>query len=477
MSDQRRSPRPVDSDGSGGSTSLAEGGGESRAGIGEVADAAVALPEIRRVLVVAPHPDDETLTAGALVAALAGHCQLTLVTCTRGERGEMIGADLAHLLDDPAELAGYRAGELERALTALGVVDHLFLDTVDGGPRLVDSGMRWDEGAHLVRALPALDAGTDAFSVVPLERPVAALAAVIDRVQPDLVLTDEPGGGYGHPDHQRAHEVTMAAVAAAQHDPAFVAWLVRPESAVRAAQEWLRNRTDLPTTGDDGAPLTLPEPGGQLPSIAVPDATVDLEIDVSPQLPDLLAAMRAHRSQVQVPTLVGTAEVVPAAGWYALSNGLLQPILGRAWLRLAPGRGDPEKLRAAVGRLVAPAPAQTVDGGRWFRPAMVAFSLVLGLMVAAVGTAFHRVGPPWGLLAAFVALVAGGVLARTFVDRAGQAAFGTAAVIMVVVMTYVRPGDDVLVTGEPIGLAWLVGSIPAALLLPALLPKRWFADS
>jgi N-acetyl-1-D-myo-inositol-2-amino-2-deoxy-alpha-D-glucopyranoside deacetylase len=435
--------------------------------------------EIRRVLVVAPHPDDETLTAGALVAALADHCELTLVTCTRGERGEMIGADLAHLLDDPAELAEYRAGELERALTALGVSDHLFLEEVDGGPRLVDSGMRWDEGAHLVRALPALDAGPDAFSVVGVERPVAALAAVIDRVRPDLVLADEPGGGYGHPDHRRAHEVTMAAVEAARHRPALVAWFVRPESAVRAGHEWLRSRTDLPTAGDDGNPLSLPEPGGLLPSIVVPDSEIDLEVDVSPQLPDLLAAMQAHRSQVQVPRLVGSdgGHRAPAVGWYALSNGLLQPIFDRAWLRLAPGRGDPEKLRSAVGQLVAAGPTQKVDGGRWFRPAMTTFSLVLGIMVAAVGTAFHRVSAPWGLLAAFAALAAGAVLARTFVDRAGQVAFGAAAVIMVFVMTYVRPGDDVLVTGEPIGLAWLVGSIPAALLLPALAPKRWFADS
>ncbi|GAB2607201.1 PIG-L family deacetylase [Pseudactinotalea suaedae] len=431
--------------------------------------------EIRRVLVVAPHPDDETLTAGALVAALASRCQVTLVTCTRGERGEMIGSDLAHLLEDPAELAGYRVGELERALTALGVVDHLFLDTLDGGPRLVDSGMRWEEGAPLIRAAPSPDAGPDAFSVAAPERAVAALAGVIDRVQPDLVLLDEPGGGYGHPDHRRTHEVTMAAAATATHRPALVAWVVRPESAVRAAQQWLRSRSDLPSAGVDGAALSLPEPEGLLPSIVVPDSQVDVEIDVTQQLPRLFDALRAHRSQVQVPQLVTHGEREPAAGWYALSNGLLQPIHSSAWLRLAPGWGDPDQLRSAVGRLLGS--PQRVEGGRWFRPTMIVFSLVLGAMVAAVGTTFHRVQPPWGLLAAFAALAAGGVLARTFVDRVGQVGFGVAAVVMVFVMTYVRPGGDVLVTGEPIGLAWLIGSIPAALLLPALLPRRWFAES
>src|SRR5690606_7914617 len=63
-------------------------------------DARAEAPAIRRVLVVVAHPDDETLTAGALLAELAAHCPVTLVTSTRGERGEVIGADLAHLADD-----------------------------------------------------------------------------------------------------------------------------------------------------------------------------------------------------------------------------------------------------------------------------------------------------------------------------------------------------------------------------------------
>lgn len=430
--------------------------------------------DLARVLVVVAHPDDETLTAGGLVAALAAHTQVTVVTCTRGERGEMIGRDLAPLLLDRAELANHREGELERALSALGVTDHLYLDTVDGGPRLVDSGMRWDESAPLVRALPDADAGPDAFGVAPLERTVAALVTVLDRLQPDLVLVDEPGGGYGHPDHRRAHEVTMLAVERASRRPAHVAWLVRPVSVVRSAQRWLRERSDRPLTGVDSQPLAPPAETDQLPSIVVADDAVDVEVDVTAHLPALVTAMQAHRSQVQAVGLVPPETAGPdAVGWFALSNGLLQPILRRAWLRSAPGWGQPDALRSAVERTLGTAQP---SGGRWFFPVMLVFSVVLGLVLGAIGTAFHRTLPPWGLVAALAALVAGGVLARSFLDRVGQVAYGAGAIAVVVAMTYIRPGADLLITGQGIGVTWLIGSIPAALLLPALAPRRWFAD-
>lgn len=430
---------------------------------------------LSRVLVVAPHPDDETLTAGGLVAALARRSDVVLVTCTRGERGEVIGPDLAHLEADPTELAAYRTGELDRALAALGVSRHMFLDAIDGGDRLTDSGMRWEDGARHVRAVPAADAGPSAFSVVPAERPVAALAALIDTEQPDLVLVDEPGGGYGHPDHRRAHEITMAACEAASHRPRFVAWPVRPRGAVRAGQQWLAARSDRPTTGAEGDELSVPDVDGPQPSIVVPDDQVDLEIDVSAELGAQLAAMRAHRSQVQAAQVVTDVDpsATKAAGWFALSNGLLQPIYRSAWLQLAPGWGSRAELRSAVEQTWAGGGGE----GRWFRPTMIAFSAVLGVVLALLGTAFHRVAPPWGLLAALVGLVAAGVLARTFVDRLGHMVCGTAAVVGVLAATYIRPGGDVLVSGDGLGVAWLVGSIPAALLLPALAPRRWFEDS
>jgi len=96
------------------------------------------------LLAVHAHPDDETLATGGLLAtwARAGR-PVTVVTCTRGELGEVIGGELAHLAGDGPALAAHRETELAGALGALGVADHVFLDTVAPPARFVDSGMAW----------------------------------------------------------------------------------------------------------------------------------------------------------------------------------------------------------------------------------------------------------------------------------------------------------------------------------------------
>ena len=163
------------------------------------------------------HPDDETLSNGALLAtwAAAGR-PVTVVTCTRGERGEVIPAGLRHLEGDHAALAAHRELELAAALAALGVTDHVLLDRVavphdpaGDAPatqdrRFVDSGMAW---AGAGRATAAADVPADAFVRVALDDAAARLAAVLRDRRPAVVVGYEPGGGYGHPDHVRAHQV------------------------------------------------------------------------------------------------------------------------------------------------------------------------------------------------------------------------------------------------------------------------------
>ncbi|MFD4994180.1 PIG-L family deacetylase [Cellulosimicrobium cellulans] len=303
------------------------------------------------LLGVHAHPDDETLATGALLATWARSGQrVTVVTCTRGERGEVIDTPphptgVGHLEGDGPALAAHREGELARALAALGVADHVFLDTVphpgasavpDGGapPRFEDSGMAW---AAPGVASVAEDLPPRAFVGVPLDEAAARLAAVVRDRRPAVVATYEPGGGYGHPDHVRAHDVTVRALELldAAGEPVPALWLaVAPESTVRAARRALAAHPAVRALLADDA-LVLPDPDEDLPPVARPEASLPLlvTVPVAPVLDDLLAAMRAHATQVQRVTAAVDDEgpvrgeaAGDLLGWYALSNDVLAPV-------------------------------------------------------------------------------------------------------------------------------------------------------
>lgn len=298
------------------------------------------------VLAVHAHPDDETLSTGALLAtwAAAGR-PATVVTCTRGERGEVIGPRRAALEGDGAALAAHREGEVAAAVRALGATQ-VFLDELpadrspaDGaGERYEDSGMAW---VSTGRAGAAADLPPRALVGVPLDEAAARLAGLIRERRPELVVTYEPGGGYGHPDHVRAHEITVRAVELAGRDPA-VAWAVAPAAALRAGYAALAvdpgARAVLAAHADDRrvtreSPLALPDPAGPLPSVAA-DGPVDLVVDVLPVRDRVLAALCAHATQVQA---VRALDHPDAAGCCALSNLVLAPVLPHETYRWAPG--------------------------------------------------------------------------------------------------------------------------------------------
>src|SRR3954454_7487241 len=143
------------------------------------------LPE-RRILFVHAHPDDETINNGATMAKyVAEGAQVTLVTCTLGEEGEVLVPELAPLAADRDDALGQqRIGELATAMEALGVTDHRFL----GGPgRFRDSGMM---------GLPTNDRA-DCFWQVDLETAVGELVRVVRDVRPQVVVTYNEVGGYG----------------------------------------------------------------------------------------------------------------------------------------------------------------------------------------------------------------------------------------------------------------------------------------
>ncbi|WP_226437791.1 N-acetyl-1-D-myo-inositol-2-amino-2-deoxy-alpha-D-glucopyranoside deacetylase [Rhodococcus yananensis] len=269
----------------------------------------------RRLLLVHAHPDDETLTTGGTIAKYAAEgVDVTVVTCTLGEEGEVIGDEWAQLTADRADqLGGYRILELGRALDALGAGQPCFLG---GAGHWRDSGMAGTPSAANPRAWVNADR----------DEAVVALIAVMRSVRPHVVVTYDPFGGYGHPDHIAVHDRVTAAVELAgaavypdagdPWEPAKFYWTVTEESAVAAG---IGDIGDLP----DG----WRRPGvGELAT--VPDGDVTTVVDVSGVLDAKRAAMSAHATQVIV---------APDGRHFALSNLIAQPVLAEEHFRLVRG--------------------------------------------------------------------------------------------------------------------------------------------
>lgn len=217
---------------------------------------------LRRVLLVHAHPDDETLATGATTARLsADGVDTWVLTATRGEQGELVPGTVPPGLD----VVAHREGELATALTALGVTRHVWLGTpparADGlAPRrYTDSGMVWGADG---RAQAPPDVAPDALTAAPLRDVTDDLAALLAYGRFDAVVSYDDGGGYGHPDHVRVHDATLAA--ARTLDVPYFAVLSPP---------------------DDGAG----PPGSDV-----------VAVDATDLLPRLLRARRAHASQVTV---------------------------------------------------------------------------------------------------------------------------------------------------------------------------------
>jgi len=166
------------------------------------------------VLFVHAHPDDETISTGALIVELVARgSRVHLLTASRGERGEVVAGPLTALAGTDA-LARERENELERATGILGIDQRFWLGEAParsaGQPprRYRDSGMVWIRPGL---AGPADDAADDALSVAPLAEVTGDIVALISTLRPALVISYDDGGGYGHPDHVRAHDATLAA--------------------------------------------------------------------------------------------------------------------------------------------------------------------------------------------------------------------------------------------------------------------------
>ncbi|OXM73202.1 N-acetyl-1-D-myo-inositol-2-amino-2-deoxy-alpha-D-glucopyranoside deacetylase [Amycolatopsis thermalba] len=246
----------------------------------------------RRLLLVHAHPDDESITTGGTIARYAAEgVDTTLVTCTLGEEGEIIPKGLDQLGAWAGDqLGGYRSGELASAVRALGLTRQCYLGGIG---RWRDSGMAGTPSAGHPRAFSGGD---------PHEQ-ATQLRAVLDDVRPHVVVTYNAFGGYGHPDHIRAHAVTMIAVQDAPY--------VRRVFHIAASRDAL-DRGVARLREEPGLPWRLPA-DGELPT--TPDEEITTAIDVRDHLDAKIAALAAHETQISVR---------PPA--FALSNGIAQPI-------------------------------------------------------------------------------------------------------------------------------------------------------
>lgn len=158
----------------------------------------------QRLLLVHAHPDDESSQSAATMAHYLGAgAQVTLVTCTLGERGEILVPEWEHFT--PAELGQHRLGEIGEAMRIIGLTDHVFLG---GAGRYHDTGMDRDEQGKVV---PPADMPENAFWRADLLEAANHLVEIIRDRRPQVISTYDPFGGYGHPDHVQAHRVAMYA--------------------------------------------------------------------------------------------------------------------------------------------------------------------------------------------------------------------------------------------------------------------------
>lgn len=259
-----------------------------------------------RILLVHAHPDDETINNGVTMALYAaGGAQVTLVTCTRGEEGEILVPELSHLASSHEDgLGAHREIELTNAMVALGVRDHRFL----GNFR--DSGMMGSE----------LNNRPDVFWQADLDTASQLLVAIIEEVKPHILITYDEFGGYGHPDHIKAHLVAMRASELAQWQIQKIYWNTMPKSVIAAG---------IASMKEIGSDFFGTDDVDEIP-FAKDDSFVTTLIDGNEFVDAKMEAMKAHRTQIALD-----------GPFFALSNNLGLAIWGNEYYTLVRGEKSP----------------------------------------------------------------------------------------------------------------------------------------
>jgi LmbE family N-acetylglucosaminyl deacetylase len=223
------------------------------------------------LMAVHAHPDDEVTSTGGVLARYAAEGLTTIVvTCTDGRCGDgPAGVKPGEAGHDPEAVVATRRRELEASCDILKVTH---LETLG----YHDSGMMgWPTNT-----------APGSFWTTPVDDAAQRLAELIRRYRPDVVVTYDENGGYGHPDHIQTHRVTMAAVALTS-EPAKVYWSTVPES-------WMRDVASL--MREAGVEWDEDEVS-ELPPMGLPDDQISTWIDTTGVSDQTYDALAAHGSQ------------------------------------------------------------------------------------------------------------------------------------------------------------------------------------
>jgi LmbE family N-acetylglucosaminyl deacetylase len=223
-------------------------------------------------MAVHAHPDDEAIsTGGVLAKAAAEGIRTVLVVCTDGRCGDGPGGvkpgEPGH---DPEAVVALRRPELEASCAALKVSHLELLGYADSGM------MGW-----------AQNDAPGAFWTTPVDEAAARLSELIRQYEPDVIVTYDEYGFYGHPDHIQAHRVTMAAVDATSSS-AKVYWTTAPRSMMKDFEATMR---EFGADWDEGEVVD-----GEI-QIGLPDEEITTWVDVTAYGAQKFAALEAHASQ------------------------------------------------------------------------------------------------------------------------------------------------------------------------------------
>jgi N-acetyl-1-D-myo-inositol-2-amino-2-deoxy-alpha-D-glucopyranoside deacetylase len=284
----------------------------------------------QRLLLVHAHPDDESIQNGATMARYVAEGRgVTLVTCTAGELGEVLVPDLAHIAADKDDQLGeHRREELAEAMKILGVTDHRFLG---GFGAFRDSGMKWHEQGY---AIAADETDERAFANADLTKAANELVKVIREVRPQVLVTYDEFGNYGHPDHIQAHRVAMYAAQLAAvpsyklelGEPWSIAkiyWCAMSENRFRESLRNLRASGDTETFGGM-------DPDGDMGPFTTPDKFLAAKVEGGVHGEQKVAAMKAHVTQID-----------PEGPFFAMGGSVGTAFWGTEYYRLAQGVQGP----------------------------------------------------------------------------------------------------------------------------------------